>query len=466
MQNTKNYSLLLPDGTDFYNVDDYNGNFETIDAQMKSNQTKADTVTANHNSHVANKSNPHGVTKEQIGLGNVPNVTTNNQTPTYTVPGTLTAAVSGETVATAFGKFARAVSDLISHLGNKNNPHGVTKAQIGLGNVPDVSTNDQTPTYSDTATLTTLVSGEKLNVALQKTKLAISRLITHLSDAVSHITSAERSLWNSKADGSLLNSRIPQYFNVKTQAELDAVMNDYSANLVINTHYNFTLSVAVSGLSLMGGTYYVEGMKTSADYEWQRMTKYPNGNTLPPLLMVGRSKFAGTWTAWENIAMQSGVDAKVDKVSGKVLSTNDYTTAEKTKLAGIAAGAQVNTITGIKGNAETSYRTGQVNITPANIGLGNVNNTADSAKSVAFATNAGAVAWTNVTGKPSTYPAASHTHDDRYYTETEVNNLLEQRVHIGSFANNRLSLQWVDTTSELRVFIDGVDVGSVTIAKG
>jgi hypothetical protein len=33
---------------------------------------------------------------------------------------------------------------------------------------------------------------------------------------------------------------------------------------------------------------------------------------------------------------------KVDKVSGKVLSANDYTTIEKTKLAGIADGAQVN----------------------------------------------------------------------------------------------------------------------------
>lgn len=36
------------------------------------------------------------------------------------------------------------------------------------------------------------------------------------------------------------------------------------------------------------------------------------------------------------------LDTKVDKVSGKGLSTNDYTTAEKNKLAGIAAGAQVN----------------------------------------------------------------------------------------------------------------------------
>ena len=38
----------------------------------------------------------------------------------------------------------------------------------------------------------------------------------------------------------------------------------------------------------------------------------------------------------------SDISNKVDKVTGKGLSTNDYTTAEKTKLAGIASGAEVN----------------------------------------------------------------------------------------------------------------------------
>lgn len=60
--------------------------------------------------------------------------------------------------------------------------------------------------------------------------------------------------------------------------------------------------------------------------------------------------------------------------------------ADKTKLDGIAAGAQKNTITGVKGNSETSYRTGNVNITKGNIGLGNVDNTADANKNVLSAT--------------------------------------------------------------------------------
>ena len=62
------------------------------------------------------------------------------------------------------------------------------------------------------------------------------------------------------------------------------------------------------------------------------------------------------------------VDTKVDKVAGKQLSTNDYTTAEKDKLNGIEAGAQKNTVTGVKGDKESSYRAGNVNLTSANIG--------------------------------------------------------------------------------------------------
>lgn len=63
---------------------------------------------------------------------------------------------------------------------------------------------------------------------------------------------------------------------------------------------------------------------------------------------------------------------KVDKVEGKQLSTEDFTTLLKTKLEGVEEGAQVNTITGIKGSAETDYRVGNVEITKANIGLTNV----------------------------------------------------------------------------------------------
>ena len=69
-------------------------------------------------------------------------------------------------------------------------------------------------------------------------------------------------------------------------------------------------------------------------------------------------------------ATKTEVNNKVDKVSGKQLSTNDYTTTEKNKLTGIETGAQKNTITSVQG------RTGAVTVSKSDVGLGNVNNVA------------------------------------------------------------------------------------------
>lgn len=49
----------------------------------------------------------------------------------------------------------------------------------------------------------------------------------------------------------------------------------------------------------------------------------------------------------------------------------------------------------------------------------NVENTADSEKSVKYAQSAGSVAWGDISDKPSTYPPSSHNHNAIYYTKTE-----------------------------------------------
>jgi len=81
--------------------------------------------------HIHDYNNPHKVSARAIGLGNVPNVTTNDQTPTFVKTNSLEELRSGETLSTLFGKIAKAVSELISHLNNKSNPHKVTAAQVG-----------------------------------------------------------------------------------------------------------------------------------------------------------------------------------------------------------------------------------------------------------------------------------------------------------------------------------------------
>lgn len=56
------------------------------------------------------------------------------------------------------------------------------------------------------------------------------------------------------------------------------------------------------------------------------------------------------------------------------------TTAERTKLSGVAAGAQVNTVSSVAG------RTGAVTLAKADVGLANVDNTSDASKPVSTAT--------------------------------------------------------------------------------
>lgn len=72
-------------------------------------------------------------------------------------------------------------------------------------------------------------------------------------------------------------------------------------------------------------------------------------------------------------------------------------------------------------------------ITSATIGSQSVN----YANSAGSATSAGSVAWGNVSGKPSTFTPASHTHDDRYYTKTEVNTKLDGKSNTGHTHDDR-----------------------------
>ena len=146
MQKSANYELNLPERNDQYNIDHFNENAEKIDAALHENAVNignnANDIAALQNSlggHADRKDNPHEVTKAQVGLGNVPNVSTNNQTPTFTEATTRTNINSGETLATLFGKIKRAFTDIFAHLANKSNPHKVTKAQVGLGDVENKS---------------------------------------------------------------------------------------------------------------------------------------------------------------------------------------------------------------------------------------------------------------------------------------------------------------------------------------
>lgn len=103
---------------------------EKLISDEAATRAQADTdVNTKVDSHIANKSNPHGVTKAQVGLGNVNN-TSDADKPVSTAQATAIAD------AKAAGTLAQ--TNLTTHLQDKSNPHGVTRDQLGLGTTAEI----------------------------------------------------------------------------------------------------------------------------------------------------------------------------------------------------------------------------------------------------------------------------------------------------------------------------------------
>lgn len=69
--------------------------------------------------------------------------------------------------------------------------------------------------------------------------------------------------------------------------------------------------------------------------------------------------------------------------------------------------------------------------------------------SVYTAGTATSVPWSGVTEKPSSYPPASHNHDERYYTETEMNSkLAEKATKVHTHTKSEVGLSNVDNTAD------------------
>ena len=103
---------------------------EKLISDEAATRAQADTtVNAKVDSHIGNKSNPHAVTKAQVGLGNVNN-TSDADKPVSTAQATA--------IADAKAAGTNAQTNLTTHIQNKSNPHGVTRDQLGLGTTAEI----------------------------------------------------------------------------------------------------------------------------------------------------------------------------------------------------------------------------------------------------------------------------------------------------------------------------------------
>lgn len=100
-----------------------------IDEAVGNTDTDLTALETKVNQHIANKSNPHGVTKAQVGLGNANNTSDANKPVS-------TAQASAIADAKAAGTAAQ--TSISNHAGRKDNPHSVTRTQLGLATTDQV----------------------------------------------------------------------------------------------------------------------------------------------------------------------------------------------------------------------------------------------------------------------------------------------------------------------------------------
>lgn len=321
--------------------------------------------------HLIDFMNPHKVNKEQVGLGNVPNVTTNDQTPTYEEAEEFENISSGEKLSIAFGKIQKAISSLLGHINNFDNPHKTTKSQIQLGNVDNTSDVDKPVStaqqkaidgayansnkYTDQK-IADLINGapetmdtlKEVADAIEKNKSVVealdksigtkanqNELDTHTGNDTIHITSDERTKWN-------------------------------DANNKKHTHSNKSV---------------LDGITSELVQKWTETSS---------------SSVTGIKGVNEDSFRRGNVELTAENV-GAVATGGD--TAENTTVFTAAS-------------ARGNLKSGESHATL----FGKIAKWFADLKEVAFT---GKIPWADVTGKPSTYTPASHTHDNQYYKKEE-----------------------------------------------
>lgn len=326
--------------------------------------------------HLIDFMNPHKVNKEQVGLGNVPNVITNDQTPTYEEAEEFENISSGEKLSIAFGKIQKAISSLLGHINNFDNPHKTTKSQIQLGNVDNTSDVDKPVSTAQQKA----IDGAYAN-SNKYTDQKIADLINGAPETMDTLKEVADAIEKNKSVVEALDKSIGTKAN---QNELD-------------THTgNDTIHIT-------------SDERTKWDDANNKKHTHSNKSVLDGIT----SELVQKWTETSSSSVTGIKGANEDSFR----RGNVVLTAENVGAVSTGGDTAENTTAFTAAPARENLKSGESHATL----FGKIVKWFSDLKEVAFT---GKIPWSDVTGKPSTYAPASHTHDNQYYKKEESDVLL------------------------------------------
>lgn len=176
--------------------------------------------------HTTDKNNPHEVTKSQVGLGNVDN-TSDLDKPVSTAQQAAISAVQ---------------ANLNTHTENTDNPHSVTKAQVGLGNVDNTSDKDKPVSDAQSVEL-----AKKVNI----------------TDIVDNLDSSDIDKPVSAKQAKILNEKIPTAYGmtisvayVSATGVMTIILKDQNENVLSSASADLPLELLLAS----SGSYYNNGV--------------------------------------------------------------------------------------------------------------------------------------------------------------------------------------------------------------
>jgi hypothetical protein len=303
-------------------------------------------------------------------------------------------ATTNASIAAALGQKAT-VTALAAHTGNFNNPHSVTKAQIGLGNVDNTSDLDKPISTATQAAINAIVAGAgSADMALGATQ-TVTGTKTFASGALklAGATSGAMTLLAAAVAGTgtwtlpAAPAGADQLVGRNTQDTLAfKTLTAPTIATIVNAGGTLTLPSGVTD-TLVG--------RATADALSNKTLVSPSltGNATAPTQTQGESSTLIATTAFVTTGLALKANAANPTFTGTVAGItkamvglgNVDNTSDTNKPISTATAAAL----ALKANSANPAFTGTVTgITAAMVGLGNVDNTSDASKPISAATAA------------------------------------------------------------------------------